>query len=533
MHALLGKITQITEQQDAGLVGLHRLEVSFKASCILPARSKTPEWLKDQVLKVQRDVVDMREVGNAGDSIVLTTAESIRWLYPLAVTPNIAHGALPATLGINLRWWKDENPPEYLVRANARQLSGKFVKTDDGFSVEINTADLFTAAPCLPVDIEVTCDKMKVVCSVLPAAAPVSRKLTTPERELQRLENAWYAIDIPLQAGGGGIISLVEKGRAVDHFRKPPDVVQHLFEHSGHVDRYSNHWRPNDKMNEVAMICAGARHEAGAMRLCLEGVVDEGQNLRTSVAYTLFDDIPLLCWQREFHFHPGAKKDDKAQEEKPKDTIDDVQQLGLAPRAIWMAECDGLTGSRLLTAYDDQLVVARCARANDGIWGFNWRMKKGWIIVEHPHRSECSMYLFDPQTPPFLTSWLGTHSISLETNWPLQPVRPGGSVGISQALTVGEFCGASVDGAWVACRSALTNGIRCAVIARPSGESMERTAIFSLGDVTHTVELEKMLLPGVGAIAVATADFTDGQMDQPFDVTVAGIPSRRLVYERV
>jgi hypothetical protein len=83
-----------------------------------------PDWLQDQVLVIERDVVDRREVGNPGDSIVLTPAESARWLYPLAIRPAVAYGELPPTLQLCLRWWKDDKPPEYNVRANGRRQSG-------------------------------------------------------------------------------------------------------------------------------------------------------------------------------------------------------------------------------------------------------------------------------------------------------------------------------------------------------------------------------------------------------------------------
>ncbi len=98
MDALLGKITDITE----GAAG-DSLEIRFKEAGVLPRRTRAPEWLKDQVLTVRRHAPDPREVGNPGDSVVLTPAESARWLCPLAVSPGVAYGELPPTLHLRSR----------------------------------------------------------------------------------------------------------------------------------------------------------------------------------------------------------------------------------------------------------------------------------------------------------------------------------------------------------------------------------------------------------------------------------------------
>ena len=71
MQALLGKITGINRQStaeepavtgdghSAPLIGLSpsSLEVKFKGACVLPQRTNVPEWLKDQVLTIQREVI--------------------------------------------------------------------------------------------------------------------------------------------------------------------------------------------------------------------------------------------------------------------------------------------------------------------------------------------------------------------------------------------------------------------------------------------------------------------------------------------
>ncbi|MGD2175001.1 MAG: hypothetical protein PVJ27_06325, partial [Candidatus Brocadiaceae bacterium] len=130
MRSLLGKITDLKKRgkRGSGSGTLRRLEVSFKAACVMPGRTKPPEWLKDQKLKVTREVADLREVGGVGDSIVLTPSESARWLYPLSAEPDTSYGEAPAKLELSLRWWKDKKPGEFTVFANGRRVSGKFAK---------------------------------------------------------------------------------------------------------------------------------------------------------------------------------------------------------------------------------------------------------------------------------------------------------------------------------------------------------------------------------------------------------------------
>src|SRR4026209_1047942 len=110
MDALLGKITHInrpSETTDTSS-GTSSLEVKFKPACLFPARTKVPEWLKDQTLTIRRNAPDPRELGEPGDSLLLTPRESERCLCPLAVTPAVAHGKLPETLQRRLHWWKEE-----------------------------------------------------------------------------------------------------------------------------------------------------------------------------------------------------------------------------------------------------------------------------------------------------------------------------------------------------------------------------------------------------------------------------------------
>ncbi len=525
MNALLGKITEIKKLEGSGA-----LDVRFKAACVLPNRTKVPEWLNDQVLTIARDVPDAREVGYPGDSIVLTTEESARWLYPLTVTPDVSHGEIPEALQLRLRWWKEDKGPEFTVRANGQTQSGHFVKEGEDFVATIATASFFPFAPTLPVTFEISCDKLKAAATVLPQGQPGAHRVPLLRGERHRIENDWYAVDITAQVQSGGIAALREKGRGVDHFYSPTDLVQQPLEYGGHSDRLRTGWNWSEKLRDAALTVAGARREGAATRLSLEGVVDDGMGLRTTVAYTLYDELPLLLLQRDYHF--GKKKEesgDKNKDEKPKEPIDDMQAVGLGFRAAWKVERDGLSGSRLLCAEGDRLAVIRGAETGEFYRGSHWRMQDGWAVAEHGGRREYTLYLFDAQTPPHLAMWLGPHEITLEPYWPQVPVRPSDSIGYGLGLMAGELCGASAEGAWVACRTHRPGGgVICAAVGRmKNAQAADEAAAFALSGETRVAALQRFLLPGVGPVLFATAEFVEGQMDAPFDVTFARIGARR------
>jgi hypothetical protein len=182
----------------------------------------------------------------------------------------------------------------------------------------------------------------------------------------------------------------------------------------------------------------------------------------------------------------------------------------------------------VLCADGNRLAVARGAQTNDVIEQHGWRMSSGWAIIEHPGRCEHMMYLFGADTQPQLLTWLGAHAMILSPSWPYLPVHPGESIGYSLALTAGERCGAGSRGAWVACRTAMPGGgVRCAAVARLRDVPTDSMAAFRLGEQTLEVPLQKVLVAGVGDVFYALAEFSEGQMDDPLDVTVAGISSRR------
>src|SRR5260370_777816 len=87
----------------------------------------------------------------------------------------------------------------------------------------------FKPACVLPrrtIRFEVTCDKLKAGCTVVPQDGPYAARLLLPEGERHRLESDWYVVDIEPGSHGGGIEALREKGRGVDHFRRPEDRIQ-------------------------------------------------------------------------------------------------------------------------------------------------------------------------------------------------------------------------------------------------------------------------------------------------------------------
>ena len=238
MNALLGRITKIRKLK----VGRsarppHRLEVSFKAACVLPERTIPPTWLKDQVLKVTRRVADPREIGGVGDGIALTPKESADWLFPLRVEPQTTRGNVPAAIRITLHWWKDKKPPEYTISANGRSRAGRLVRRGKAFSASASTRGLFDAKPNLPVQIRITLDQLTSGCTVLPSQAPFHAEVRTRYGVRRRVESDWYALDVCGETAGGGISMLRERGRDVDHFESDADRAHLMFEHAGHCDR--------------------------------------------------------------------------------------------------------------------------------------------------------------------------------------------------------------------------------------------------------------------------------------------------------
>lgn len=542
MQALLGKISRIeyieNEKENerntgSGPAAGARMKIGFKAACLLPERKAAPAWLKDQTLSIERHVLDAREIGGPGDSVVLTTAESALLLHPLSVMPQVARGGVPDALQLTLCWWKDDAPPEWSVRANGRLQSGAWQKAEDGdgWTAQVETASFFDFAPRLPVAFEIECDKLRAGCAVVPADESWARELPLPQGTMHRVENRWYETDVAARLHGGAIAALRERGRGVDHFLVSEERVGRRLEYGGHSDRYRNGWGSwSDKMRDAVMTSTGARREGATMRLCLEGVVDEGEGLRTSVALTFHDELPLIALRREWSYAPkkGDDDDDKDKDDAPKEPADELHPMQFSFRCAARSERDGGAGSRVLCGDGEGLAVLRPVALNHLDEHHYWRMRDGWAILEHPLRRECILYLFDAQWPPHLATWLGERAITLEPFWPFAPVRADGSAGYALALSAGELCGASERGGWVACRALQpAGGMVCAAVARLRDPAMNEHAAFTLAGQTREAPLRSILIPGVGEVLCAVVEFENGDIEDELSAIVAGIPARR------
>ena len=525
MNALLGKITKVRKSTpSARKPGTCRMEVWFKPACIMPGRSKVPEWVSDQVLKVTRKVADPREVGSVGDSIVLTPGESANWLFPLVVEPAVVYGKLPARIRLTLRWWKDQKPGEFNVCANGRRRTGKFVKRGGKWTASVVTREFFDSTPSPPIEFAVSFDKLEVGCVVLPADSCCHQKLRTIFGTHHRIESEWYALDICSARAGGGISAMREKARGVNHFRTDDDMIHDVFEHGGYVEQVRMGW--SQRMQEAEMTSAIARRQGQTTRLCLEGVLDKDKNVRTGVVYTVFDHLPLVSIQRDVLFHRPDKKDDKKDRKEPAEPIDEMVRVSVSFRAAYPLETNGPSGSRILSVDDDRFAVVRCVRPHNWFWPY-WRLRDGWAIVEHPARKECTMYLFDKPNAPMLGTWLGQRVVTLEPRWLPLPVRPESGTGIAVAISAGEVCGAEVAGAWVALRRrAAGGGVQCALIGRFRDPAADPVARFQVGSQSVEVRTERLLLPGVGEIYVASGHLPKGRMDARFNASAGGIGGR-------
>jgi hypothetical protein len=525
MNALLGRITRVRKRQGGKATrGQHRLVVSFKPVCVMPSRAAVPPWLRDQDLTVSRTVADPRELGGVGDSLVLTPGESARWLFPLRVEPEEAYAKVPEKVRLTLRWWKDRRPGDCTVCANGRRRTAKFARRGEVFTASFVPRDFFDGEPSLPASFEVSFGELKVGCAVLPAERSCYCRLRTARGDRHRIESRWYTVDVCADRWGGGISMLREKGRRADHFTSDDDLVHDVFDHGGHIDRVEIGWK--NKMRDVAMTCASARREGEATRLRLEGALDDAKGIRTSAAYTVFDNLPLVALQRDVLVHRGSeqKEDKKKDKQKPKEPIDELIRVSLGFRAAFPAESEGHSGSRVLSVDEDRFAVVRTAQPLDWFWP-RWRLKDGWVLVEHPRRRQCMLYLFATQEAPTLRTWTARRVVALEPRWAPTPVRPQSGTGFALALSAGELCGADVAGAWVACRRPAGEGVQCALVGhfrRRPGD-----ARFVVGGAAAEAAIERLLLPGIGTVYVASAHMAKGRMADAFDASAGNIPARR------
>lgn len=523
MVALLGKIISIAKIE-VDSVSMNRFEIKFKAACVMPARTVIPEWLKDQTLTITRDVLDSRELGHPGDSIIITPEESDRWLHPLCVDPAIACNELPESIRIKLKWWKEDKSPDYTVKANGITITGKFEKTDDTWNAEVKTADFYSSVPKLPVDFEVAVDKMKAVCSVVSDDTLWARKMSLPAGERHRANGKWYLVDVVSSAYGSGIISLVEKGRGVDHFLAPKGQITADLLHIGHKDMLVQGW-DSWKMAGTSMNCAGYNREGDSWKMSFDGVVDEGKGIRTSVTYTVFDDFPLILNERRFQFAEPKKPDDPKANELPKEPIDSMIPAGHGMRPGWAPDTGPGSGSKVIFMNDGQLMEYRLVK-EDYRSLHNSKLSESWILVEHPNRNENTLYFIDKKHVQYIGVCLNSYSFLIETSSPLAPLMPNSTLGFSAGISAGELCGASIAGAWTAIRMPVDGGVRCAVIG--SFKELQQDVSISVGNTAKQTQLMNAIIPGIGTISYATGDFPGSTMDAAFDVVAAGIPARRM-----
>lgn len=528
MNTILGRIHSVTcksKKTASSKNSQQDVEIKFTPRCILPERTKVPQWLNDQTLSLTRTVKDLREIGEPGDSIVLTPAESSKWLTPLAVSPSIHFGSPVGQLEVTLDWWKDKKPPELEVRGPSRAMRAKLTKSGDGFRTRIKLSDLFAGYEALPAEILISCEKLKVSCTVFPADAPAAHRVLLPDCEAWTVVSPWMQLRVNAETAGAGISSLVERGRGVDHFSVPGGLIQRRFELAGHTDQLQFDGGGN-KLDSLSMHCSGISRDTGTTRLCFAGTVDKDNGLQTTVFYSAYDDLPLVTIERQL-FACSEKKDKKKDSDQPSEPIDDVASVAMRFRSAWRAEVGDTYGSRILSTENGKLRSIRCTQPNESVHYNTFRLFDGWTITEHPARRECMMYLFDGSRGPSMSMRLNQHALVLQPVWMYQPVHPRRGCGYTLGLAAGEVCGAADNGAWVACRTKANDGsILCSVVARIKDADDRDLAEFDLNGSVVRSRLNHLSIPGIGRLSYATACFPECDMDLPLRVAVPGIPGR-------
>jgi hypothetical protein len=521
MNAIMGKIVSVSAQ--AGRRGKQRgiipVKVRFKAVARLPERADVPAWLVDQVLTVQREVADVREIGGTGDAIALTPGESEKWLAPLTVEPATIDGKLPTALRLSLRWWKTATPPEFAVKALGKTITGTFSRRGESFYALVRLSDLIDEDARRPIEIEITCESLRAVCAVVPASKPAFHRFIDIRGEGYRLLNGFYSIDIVANQAGGAIIGFRERGRGVDHFARTSET-QKALDKAGHSDRV---WvGGQDKLPEAKLAFTIRQHESGGTRVEIDGIIDEGKNVRSAATYRLLDGLPLLVLRRDARIGE-AKPDEK--KEKPKEPTDSLVPLQLGFRHATTVEGDGVWGGQIISADGDRLAAVRACFENDHSQRGEWTLKSGWAMVHHPLRREVTLLLVDPEHPPEFLSWAGSGFITVEPNWFPRPYRPPAGAAFTIAMSAGETGGASIDGAWVACRGRSDGkGFWCLAIARLRSPAPNAGAEFRLGKYKVSASLGVHAVEGVGDVHFAAVYFPDKHKSHDLDAVVAGIP---------
>lgn len=559
MNSLLGVIREITtnETQPTSMQsdGLRAVTVKLKPRCVLPKRDAVPEWLKEATVTIQRDVADMREIGVPGDSIVLTVAESQKYLRPLIAEPMLTQtGDLPEAVTLTLRWWKEAKAPDITVTANGRTETLKFPKPEGAAennkksdvqedadkkdeegkpfvpkSVTFSPRGLFLVAPTLPVTFAIECDKMKAKVVALPQRVDGFHAIPhATHGETWQARNPFLKADILASAGAGGVIALTEIERGYDHFAQPDDIPRNPFQSAGHLDTLNVGWNQiDDKITPTAMTCSGTRLNGDGAALSLSGSIED--DLRTNVVVMLDNSLPLLTIRREYQFTKAEEKD-KKDNVKPKEPSDDLKFATRRFRAAFRIETDDAAhGTRLLCGDGQRLYTFRGAQPFESVVSSTWRLRDGWAMVEQPITGGRLLYLFDgANNPPYFGTWRDTNSIALEPVWNSRAFSANTTIGYDLAMAAGEAAGANDNGAWVACRASDGNeGVIVGVIARLRDVPEKPVAEITVGGATRTVPLEKLRLAGIGSVWTATTIFgAGGDPNVPLSATVAEISMR-------
>ncbi len=522
MNALLGKIIKIKSRRpSARRPATRRFEVTLKPVCVMPRHTRLPEWLKDRDLTVVRTVPDARELGDVGDSIVLTPAESARWLFPMTVHPATSHGAVPARLRLELAWWKDKKPGPVTVTAAGRRRTVKWQKAGSAFQASVATDGMFAAKPVLPVVLKAEFDKLTAECAVLPTDRPCHARTLRAADTVHHLRNAWYAVDVT-PAQGAGIAALVEQCRGVDHFARDPDRIQDALGLTGHRDKVEIGW--SDKLGGVRMSGAGSRTEGDTLRLLLEGIVDKERNIRTTVCYALPEALPCVLVHREAMLLEPGKPDKKDEPEKPREPCDKLVRVALGFRTAFGGEnAANADPTRIVSVDGARLSVIRHSVVLDRLWD-GWALRDGWIVAERPKQRCAMLFLFDSSCPPRLGTHLTDRSVTVEGQWPPFPGLPERGGGFALALSAGECWGASTAGAWVACRrQSKDGGIDVGVIARTRNGSDAVEARIKLGAQSATVQLSPVRLQGIDQVLSVTHRFAKGTTRQQLKVALPAL----------
>ncbi len=493
MHALLGKIIEVVSD------GSHH-KVTFEPLCTLPDHKAPPAHLKDQKLSIERETPDPREIGERGDSIALTVKESLVFLRPLTLLEP-EHSTSEGHL--LLRWWKDDTPPEWTVRAGYKILSGAWTRSQGSthWQAALGADDLKELPR--PSELEICCGDLKIHHTLTPAP-PFAAKVCKRWGQVHRMESHWLSVDVTPKSGGA-LASLASGENTANYFFSNPRLIQHPLDRGGHVDRFRTGWGEWNTMRDKTLDSTGATRESGASRVTMQGNLED--DLRTALSATLLDDWPLLLMRRDFFLH--AKKDDKKDELRQ--PVDEMRLFQTGFRCAVNPQPQ----SRVWCCENGEAISFRLAREHEGEMFWHWTLEDGWVLLSRT-ASEHLLYFFDAQSALHLGLWRGPHVMTLEPFWSGVPLKIGESTGFSLGLAAGEVGGATSNGAWIASRTVQSGEAHGALLGR--FKTAPHEVVFSLGERTVTAPLSALLLPGIGTLHGASARLPESAPGAKFEV---------------